>query len=67
MLTTTDVAKVYDTIMSIPGMNETVKIDMRISRKNVLLLNSVIKRGLTAKDDDKSANLLEGIPKETKL
>ncbi|MEJ7678735.1 MAG: hypothetical protein WKG06_12930 [Segetibacter sp.] len=49
MLTTTDVAKVYDTILSIPGMNETVKIDMRISRKNVLLLNSVIKRGLSAK------------------
>lgn len=65
MLTTSDVAKVYDTIMSIPGMNETVKIDMRISRKNVLLLNSVIKRGLTAKDDDKSGNLLEGLPQET--
>ncbi len=65
MLTTTDVAKVYDTILSIPGMNETVKIDMRISRKNVLLLNSVIKRGLSEKDDDKSANLLGSIPKET--
>ncbi len=65
MLTTNDVAKVYDTILSIPGMNETVKIDMRISRKNVLLLNSVIKRGLTAKDDDKSSNLLESIPEET--
>jgi hypothetical protein len=64
MLTTNDVAKVYDTILSIPGMNETVKIDMRISRKNVLLLNSVIKRGLMAKDDDKSANLLESIPQE---
>ncbi len=44
MLTTNDVAKVYDTILSIPGMNQTVKIDMRISRKNLLLLNSVIKR-----------------------
>ncbi len=65
MLTTTDVAKVYDTILSIPGMNETVKIDMRISRKNVLLLNSVIKRGLSEKDDDKSANLLQSIPQET--
>ena len=65
MLTTTDVAKVYDTILSIPGMNETVKIDMRISRKNVLLLNSVIKRGLSAKDDEKSANLLTNIPAET--
>ena len=65
MLTTNDVAKVYDTIFSIPGMNETVKIDMRISRKNVLLLNSVIKRGLNSKDDDKSSNLLESIPPET--
>ena len=65
MLTTSDVAKVYDTILSIPGMNETVKIDMRISRKNVLLLNSVIKRGLTAKDDEKSLNLLANIPAET--
>ncbi|SDW51417.1 hypothetical protein SAMN05444410_103166 [Hydrobacter penzbergensis] len=62
MLTTSDVAKVYDTILSIPGMNETVKIDMRISRKNVLLLHSVLKRGLTAKDDDKSSGLLENIP-----
>ncbi len=65
MLTTNDVAKVYDTILSIPGMNETVKIDMKISRKNVLLLNSVIKRGLSSKDDDKSSNLLETIPEET--
>ncbi|MES2329821.1 MAG: hypothetical protein V4539_09480 [Bacteroidota bacterium] len=64
MLTTNDVAKVYDTILSIPGMNETVKIDMKISRKNVLLLNSIIKRGLSAKDDDKSSNLLESIPQE---
>ena len=33
MLTTNDVAKVYDTILSIPGMNETVKIDLKMSRK----------------------------------
>ena len=65
MLTTNDVAKVYDTILSIPGMNETVKIDLKISRKNVLLLNSVIKRGLSSKDDEKSLNLLGNIPEET--
>jgi len=64
MLTTNDVAKVYDTILSIPGMNETVKIDMKISRKNVLLLNSVIKRGLNAKDDDKSLNMPGNVPSE---
>ncbi|WP_423147031.1 hypothetical protein [Rubrolithibacter danxiaensis] len=65
MLTTNDVAKVYDTILSIPGMNETVKIDMKISRKNVLLLSSVIQRGLTVKEGDKSSNLVDIVPKET--
>lgn len=65
MLTTNDVSKVYDTILSIPGMNETVKIDLRISRKNVLLLNSIIERGLSAKEDDKTANLLNGIAEDS--
>ncbi len=65
MLTTTDVARVFDTILSIPGMNETVKIDLRISRRNVLLLKSVIERGLTAKDaDDKSSNPLDIVPED---
>ncbi|WP_018615742.1 hypothetical protein [Segetibacter koreensis] len=66
MLTTNDVSKVYDTILSIPGMNETVKIDLKISRRNVLLLKNVIERGLTLKDpDDKVSNLLDIVPKET--
>lgn len=61
-MTTNDVAKVFDTILSIPGMNEVVKIDLKISRKNVLLLNHVIRRGLSAKDDEKSSVLLTSIP-----
>lgn len=65
MLTTNDVAKVYDTIMSIPGMNETVKIDMKITRKNVLFLNNIIKRGVALKDEEKPFALLNEIPKET--
>ncbi|MCC9020410.1 hypothetical protein [Flavobacterium lipolyticum] len=64
MMTTNDVARVFDTILSIPGMNETVKIDLKISRKNVLLLNHVIERGLTAPDDEKSSILVSAIPKE---
>lgn len=50
MLNTTEVAKVYDTILSIPGMNETVKLNVQISRKNILLLKRVIEKGLNAKD-----------------
>lgn len=64
-MTTNDVAKVFDTILSIPGMNETVKIDFKISRKNVLLLNSVIERGLSVKDEGNASSLLETVPKET--
>lgn len=65
MLTKNDVAKVYDTILSIPGMSETVKIDLKISRKNVLLLNHVIERGLllTAGTDD--SDLLNSVPPES--
>ena len=33
---------VYETLLCSPGMNEPVKIDLKISRKTVLLLNSVI-------------------------
>jgi len=65
MLTTNDVAKVFDTILSIPGMNEVVKIDLKISRKNVLLLNHVIEQGLSIEKDPSS--LLGFIPEERLL
>jgi hypothetical protein len=65
MLTSNDVAKVFDTILSTPGMNEMVKIDLKISRKNVLLLNHVIERGLSAKEDDKSVSFLSSVPEES--
>jgi len=65
MLTTNELAKIYDTIMSIPGMNETVKIDMKISHKSVLLLNTVMQRGLTLKQNDESPNLLEIVHQDT--
>jgi hypothetical protein len=65
MLTTNDLAQVYDTILSIPGMNDVVKIDLKISRKNALILNRVIERGLTMKQDDASSGLLNLVPKDT--
>ncbi|QSW89592.1 hypothetical protein J0383_01955 [Flavobacterium endoglycinae] len=64
MLTENDVAKVFDTILSIPGMNEPVKIDLKISRKNVLLLNNVIERGSSLDGELKSSAFLSIIPAE---
>ncbi|WDF66190.1 hypothetical protein [Flavobacterium sp. KACC 22763] len=57
MLTENDAALVFDTIMSSPGMSEPVRIDLKISRKNVLLLHHVIERGLLENDSDPSVLL----------
>jgi hypothetical protein len=66
MLVKNDVEKVFDTILSIPGMNDEVKVSFKTSRKNLLLLNKVIERGLHGKDsEDKSLSMLEIVPKET--
>lgn len=54
MLTENDAALVFDTILSTPGMNEPVRIDLKISRKNVLLLSHVIERGLLENDTSPS-------------
>lgn len=62
MLTTKDLTRVFDTILSTPGMGETVKIDLKMTRKNVLLLSNVIERGLTFQEGDKSADLLKSVP-----
>jgi hypothetical protein len=55
MLSTNEVAQVFDTILSSPGMNDAVRIDLRISRKNVLLLTYVIEQGLNEKGDAKGS------------
>jgi hypothetical protein len=52
MLSTKDVTVVYETLLSSPGMNDTVKISLHIPRKNVLLLTKIIELGLSAKDSE---------------
>jgi len=61
----TDVAKIYETVLSIPGMNDNVKIAFSIPRKNVLLLSKIIERGLSAEDpDNKIFTVLDMVPKQ---
>ncbi|MFC0513522.1 hypothetical protein ACFFGT_04895 [Mucilaginibacter angelicae] len=54
---------VYETLLCSPGMNEAVKIDLKISRKTVLLLNSVIE-GSLAKEGTTTQDLLKLVPQE---
>ena len=65
MSTTNTIAKVFETVLSIPGMNDNVKIQLSIPRKNVLLLSKVIERGLAGKDVIVDDNILGITPKET--
>jgi hypothetical protein len=54
---------VYETLLCSPGMNEAVKVDLKISRKTVLMLGSVLERGLSSNDAD-VPGLIDVIPKE---
>lgn len=62
MITKDEVFKVYDTVLSIPGMSEVVKIDLKISRKNVLLLSHFIEQGLLLEKD--TASLMGSVSEE---
>lgn len=49
MLSEKDLSLLFETLLSAPGMNDVVKLDLRIPRKNVLLLAKVIESGLQNK------------------
>lgn len=63
MATNNVLGTVYETLLCSPGMNEAVKIDVKISRKTVLLLNSVIDGGLS-KDGEATQELIKLVPPE---
>lgn len=54
--------QVFETVLAIPGMNQVVKVDLRLSRKNILVLSKVIERGLNQKEGKES--ILSMIPAE---
>ena len=55
MMTNNEVAQVFDTVLSSPGMNEQVRIDTRISRKAILLLHQIIDGGYNGKEMEEGA------------
>lgn len=58
MLSEKEVGLVYETLLSSPGMSDEVKIGLRLSRKNVLLLTYVIEKGLQVKKGEQMEGLL---------
>ena len=63
MLSAKDVAVVYETLLTSPGMSDAVKTTLSIPRRNALLLAKVIDSGLNVKDDGQ-AGFLSVVSKE---
>lgn len=59
-----EMANVYETLLSVPGMNEQVKIDLRLPRKTVLLLAQVIEKGMQVKKGEKETGWTATISNE---
>ncbi|WP_448635421.1 hypothetical protein [Pedobacter panaciterrae] len=61
---TTNVAVMYDALLSVPGMNENVKVDLKISRKQILLLSQAIRQGVK-QETGMVKDLVSVLPKES--
>lgn len=65
MLSTKDIAIVYETLLISPGMNEAVKLTLHLPRKNVLLLAKVIELGLANKEEAGEQTIVSIATQET--
>lgn len=63
-MNTNEIAKVYETLLAVPGMNDVVKVDLKVSRKEILMISQAITEGLAA-DQGMVKNLLSVLPKES--
>lgn len=41
-MTTHEVARVYETLLSAPGLDDAVRIDMKIPRRQLLIINHIL-------------------------
>lgn len=48
-----ELANVLETLLMVPGMNDVVKIDLKLPRTTILLLAQIIEKGLAARKDEK--------------
>lgn len=62
MVTQDVMAKVFNMALNGPGMSDEVKLDLKASRKQLLVLHQLIEKGLSGKKEDKTPSLLSSIP-----
>lgn len=57
--------KIFETVLSSPGMNEKCKINLMISRQNILLLGRLIETGLLIEKKSFEDEIISSLPKES--
>ena len=58
-------SKIFETILSSPGMNEKCKVILHLSRQNVLILGRLIEAGLLTKESSFEDEIFQVLPKES--
>ena len=58
-------SKIFETVLSSPGMNEKCKIVLMLSRQNILLLSRLIESGLLTDEQAFDDEILEALPNES--
>lgn len=58
-------SKIFETILTSPGMTEKCKVVLQLSRQNVLLLTRLIEVGLLTKDSPIQDAIILAFPKES--
>ncbi len=61
---TNEKSKIYQTILCSPGMNEKCKINLTISRQNILLLSRLIDAGLLTDQNRFNDEIIAALPEE---
>ncbi len=57
--------KIFETVLSSPGMSEKCKIVLQLSRQNILLLSRLIEAGLLTENGSFGDEILAVLPKES--
>lgn len=57
-------AKIFETILSSPGMTEKCKIVLHMSRQNIILLGRLLETGFLTSKNEPTDEIISALPKE---
>ena len=63
--TSKEKSKIFQAILSSPGMGDKCKINLTISRQNILLLSRVIEAGMLSENNPFKDEIIEALPKDS--